>query len=374
VSAIYLRHGDEFVAMSEQPYEAESVLQALLADHPEILSAGDDRHSELAEWVLVRREAGIADAEAAPNRWSLDHLFLDARRVPTLVEVKRSVDTRARREVVAQMLDYAANATTFWKVETLQAWFETECERNEIDAATMLNEAFGVSDPESYWATVQTNLAAERIRLVFVADEIAAELRSIVEFLNRQMRETEVLAIEVKQYVDADGARQTIVPRVVGRTEAARAAKSPAARGAGAAFDFSAASPAFHDLLAKMDVLANELGLTVKDGRTGRNYQPPAPEPDAKYTSGIGIYATGRGAEFYLGIFREFGADDLADELLQRLRAIAGRPVNAVAAPAIPCEALTVDWNRARTELIEPYFQARSQLSKSLQAPASESN
>ncbi len=262
------------------------------------------------------------------------------------------------------MLDYAANATAFWKVEALQAWFETECERNETDGAAALEAAFDVTDPDSYWATVQTNLAADRIRLVFVADEVAAEVRSIVEFLNRQMRETEVIAIEVKQYVDADGTRQTIVPRVVGRTEAARAAKSPAGRGATAPFDFSTASPAFHDLLAKMDALAGELGLTVKAGRTGRNYQPPVLERGAKYTSGIGVYATNRGAEFYLGIFRELGAHDLADDLLQRLRDVAGRPINAVSSPAIPCEALTLDWNRARSVLIEPYFQARSQLSK----------
>jgi hypothetical protein len=73
---------------------------------------------------------------------------------------------------------------------------------------------------------VKTNLAAERIRLVFVADEISPELRSILEFLNRQMSETEVFAIEVKQYVDDEGERQTIVPQVIGRTEAAKAAKS----------------------------------------------------------------------------------------------------------------------------------------------------
>jgi hypothetical protein len=34
---------------------------------------------------------------------------VDEAGVPTLVEVKRSSDTRARREVVARMLDYAAN-------------------------------------------------------------------------------------------------------------------------------------------------------------------------------------------------------------------------------------------------------------------------
>lgn len=147
--------------------------------------------------------------------------------------------------------------------------------------------------------------------IVWRLDRLGRSLRHLLTVLaelgergvatQRQMRETEVLAIEVKQYVDADGTRQTIVPRVIGRTEAARAAKSPAGRGATAPFDFSTASPAFHDLLARMDALASELGLTVKTGRTGRNYQPPALERGVKYTSGIGVYATDRGADSTLG-------------------------------------------------------------------------
>lgn len=90
------------------------------------------------------------------------------------------------------MLDYAANGTAYWNVESLRAWFEAECERRAVDTQVALDHAFGVVDEESYWETVRTNLAGERIRLVFVADEIAPELRSIVEFLNRQMAETEV--------------------------------------------------------------------------------------------------------------------------------------------------------------------------------------
>jgi hypothetical protein len=39
------------------------------------------------------------------TRWSLDHLFIDGDGVPTLVRVKRTSDPRARREVVAQMLE-----------------------------------------------------------------------------------------------------------------------------------------------------------------------------------------------------------------------------------------------------------------------------
>src|SRR6185369_4442221 len=98
----FLRDGDGFVPMREQPYKAEEVLQALIAEHPEVL-AGDETGARGA-WVLVKREAGVADREEGAERWSLDHLFLDQAGVPTLVEVKRSSDTRVRREVVAQML------------------------------------------------------------------------------------------------------------------------------------------------------------------------------------------------------------------------------------------------------------------------------
>ena len=55
--------------------------------------------------------------------------------MPTLVEVKRSSNTQLRREVVAQMLDYAANVSTEWTVDLLRTWFEAECERKGADPA-----------------------------------------------------------------------------------------------------------------------------------------------------------------------------------------------------------------------------------------------
>src|SRR3954470_13585085 len=109
--------------MSEEPYELEDVLQALVADHPEIL-AGDEEGA--AKWVLVKRETGVPDSAEGTDRWSLDHLFVDREGVLTLVEVKRSSDTRARREVVAQMLDYAANAKLSFNVTRLAAWLEED--------------------------------------------------------------------------------------------------------------------------------------------------------------------------------------------------------------------------------------------------------
>lgn len=66
------------------------------------------------------------------------------------------------------------------------------------------------------------------MRLLFVADEIPPQLRRIVEFLNQQMDHTEVLAIEIKQYVGED--LKTLVPRVLGQTVETQQRKSSAAQ------------------------------------------------------------------------------------------------------------------------------------------------
>ena len=62
------------------------------------------------------------------------------------------------------------------------------------------------------------NLDAKRLRLLFVADDIPDPLKRIVAFLNEQMSDIEVLAVEVKQF--RGGASQTIVPRVTGNIAA----------------------------------------------------------------------------------------------------------------------------------------------------------
>ncbi len=143
-------------------------------------------------------------------------MFLDQDAIPTIVEVKRSTDTRIRREVVGQMLDYAANAVVYWPVETLRDRFKEGHEATEQD---LMNLLYGLdADPEEFWQKVKTNLQADRVRLIFVADEIPAELRRVVEFLNQQMDPAEVLAVEIKQYVGQDSDFETLVPRVIGQT------------------------------------------------------------------------------------------------------------------------------------------------------------
>lgn len=223
--AIFLKHGDELVEMVEQRYEAEAVLQQLLADYPNLL-AGDQDSVTRRRWLLVKRELGIAGQEDGADRWSVDHLFLDQDGVPTLVEVKRASDTRIRREVVGQLLDYAANAAVFWGLAKIQAAFESRF-GNPDEAAGHLASFLGEDeDPDQFWEGVSTNLKAGKLRLIFVADVIPSELKRIVEFLNEQMDRTEVLGLEVRQYVEQGGTRLTLVPRLIGETEAAKQRKA----------------------------------------------------------------------------------------------------------------------------------------------------
>lgn len=137
--------------------------------------------------------------------------------MPTLVEVKRSSDTRLRREVVGQMLDYAANAVVYWPADSIRAQFEAQCTAAGQDADVAVGQFVDDAvDPEQFWERVRTNLQAQRIRMVFVADEIPPELRRIVEFLNQQMDPAEVLAVEIRQYT-GEGLK-TLVPWVIGMT------------------------------------------------------------------------------------------------------------------------------------------------------------
>ena len=206
--------------MEEATYDSESLLQKLLADHPDLLAGDQINVEEPRRWLLVTREMAVPGEQDGAGRWSLDHLFLDQDAIPTLVEVKRSTDTRIRREVIGQMLDYAANAVAYLPVEEIKAKFESRCKDDGVVPEAELAEFLGEGqDASTFWQSVKTNLQAGRVRLIFIADEIPPELRRVVEFLNSQMDPAEVLAIEVKQFVGEN--LKTLVPRVLGQTEKA---------------------------------------------------------------------------------------------------------------------------------------------------------
>lgn len=214
----------------ERGYETEGYLQALIAEHHELLAGEQIDDESPRRWLLIGKEVGITDMRGGADRWSIDHVFVDHEAIPTFVEVKRSSDPRIRREVVGQLIEYATNAAKHWQPGFLQARATQEAatRRHDLseDLRALVEDEAEVSD---FWERAEQNLQRGNLRLIFIADKIPPELRRMAEFMNDQMTNTEVLAIEVRQYVGAGG-QSVIVPYALNVTERAKETKSASGR------------------------------------------------------------------------------------------------------------------------------------------------
>ena len=224
-----LKDSGDLEKVPMRPYDSEDLLQSLIAEHPELLAGDQINPDDPVRWILIKREAGVPGGEQQGARWATDHLLLDQNAIPTFVETKRSSDTRIRREMVGQMLDYAANAQRYWPADHIRSMAVIQQGGPEAADAAMvklldLESTENIAtEIEAYWAKVEQNLHDGRVRLIFVADRLPAELRRIIEFLNDQMDKAEVLGIELVQYAGSD--IKALVPRLIGQTEMIRQKK-----------------------------------------------------------------------------------------------------------------------------------------------------
>jgi len=226
---IYLIKDDgngKSVRLEATEYGTEDEFQTLLERFPELLAGEQIDRDNPRRWLLIAREIGIADREGATARWALDHLFVDQDGIPTLVEVKRQSDTRLRREVIGQVLEYAANAAKWWPASFLEEQFEKTWRAegrtpSDVLASFLAQESL---DIKTFWNLVEGKLKTGDMRLIFFSDAIPTELQRIVEFLNSQMSKTELLAIEVQRF--SGYGFSTHIPRLLGNTTDAQIAKA----------------------------------------------------------------------------------------------------------------------------------------------------
>jgi hypothetical protein len=203
-------------------------LQTLLENNFDLLP-GDQIDPDLpCRWMLIKREMPVPDPYTGTDRWNIDFLFVDQNATPTFVECKRYLDTRSRREVVGQVLEYAANAQHFWSAEDIRTHAETTAKAN----GTTIEQSLGglqsdVGDgPDAFFKEVERHLKTGDVRIVFFLEQAPAELKRLVEFLNKQMGSVEVLLVEARQFT-TNGTRGTkiIVPTLFGFTEQIREIK-----------------------------------------------------------------------------------------------------------------------------------------------------
>jgi hypothetical protein len=200
-------------------------LQLVLDMNPDLLPGDQIDPENPRRWLLVKREMPVPDPSTGLDRWSIDFVFADQDAIPTFVECKRFEDTRSRREVVGQMLEYAANGHYYWSKEILRDFADhsAKAKGSSLDQlVSVLNPSSGES-LDAFFEKMEQNLREGQLRIVFFLEKAPMELRSVVDFLNRQMERSEVLLVEARQYL-WKGTR-VVVPTLFGYTEEARQVK-----------------------------------------------------------------------------------------------------------------------------------------------------
>lgn len=212
--------GQSFHALQVRSYreglfgkKLEDALQTLIEEHPELLpgrqmAPGEENPPRFA---LLCREMPVGGG------W-LDHLLVDQAGILTLVETKLFQNPEARREVVGQAIEYAANALGSWangqaREKATQYWARKGKPVDDIlRERLMLDES---EDMDEFWAIVEDKLEDGYVRLIIAADELRAEVRRSIEYLNKEMRNTRVYGLELRTYGDNNGPI-VLVPYLVG--------------------------------------------------------------------------------------------------------------------------------------------------------------
>ena len=196
----------------------ESYLQELLKDHPELLPVAEIR-DDVGKLLCVGREVGVSSG-------AIDNLYLSTSGYPVVVETKLWRNPEARREVLAQVLDYIKEVVKkdFGWFEEQWAFFEKSKGRSGDDLVARLSELSDDEIDESQIIDrVNRALARGDVIAMIVGDGIEARLQTLVEHLRNDspLLRYSLALVEMACYESEGetGREILVVPRVVRNVE-----------------------------------------------------------------------------------------------------------------------------------------------------------
>ena len=217
----------EGVRELEEGFASEEELQRFLMKHPDLMPL-EEIDLGTPPLLPIGWEVGVVSGAE-------DILYVDQNGLLTVVETKLGRNSEARREVVGQILEYAAQ---------MSAWTGADVERQA--------ERFFASHigPEEYWdrtlekvletflqATgdapaqfsyedflqrVQSNIERGHFRLVIAIDEPPKPLLKTVEFVNRFSGRFEMYLVQLKRFRDVAREQNIFVPALFGKAATTR--------------------------------------------------------------------------------------------------------------------------------------------------------
>ena len=198
----------EVKVLQKGAHHDDEPLRRLLDTRPELLlrsaQEDDDQHLLLVSSRTTADE--LTDQGAVP----LERVYVDGQGVPVLVAVQVATHSPADGNVLLRLLDRVAAQLPRWRNGRLRELvLLTHGYRDEADLlASALAWRGGAG---AFWGRVESHLARDHVRIILVADELPDELTRAVEFLDAQLRDVEMHAIEVSLF--GSGEVFALVPR-----------------------------------------------------------------------------------------------------------------------------------------------------------------
>ncbi len=199
--------GQHWSEVESASYEGESDLQALLAKSPGLVPV-DEIGEAMSPFIFAVREYGL------PGSGSTDLLLFNAEGQIGIVECKLRANAQIKREVVGQILEYAAH---LWN-----STYEEVDSRIGGNGNKPLAEQVGalVDDPdwnaEAFREGVSSALQTGAFHLIVAVDEVNPELKRTVDYLNEAGSTAFTFhALELQKYRKAE--TEMLVPHLYGK-------------------------------------------------------------------------------------------------------------------------------------------------------------
>jgi hypothetical protein len=203
----------------QKPTYTEKWLQDLLRGNPEILPVGEIE-SVFYPLIPIGRELGTGNGP-------IDNLFISHRGYLVLVETKLWRNPEAKREVVAQAIDYGS-ALSRWSYDQLDEVtknYTKEYENSELRLIEWVERNCGPVEGgrDFFEDTVAKNLRLGRLLILIVGDRIRQSLIEMLDYANKYPHlASDVVLVELRCYQSPsskDGWPLLVIPNIVARTE-----------------------------------------------------------------------------------------------------------------------------------------------------------
>ena len=202
--------------LRSKPFQYEDILQRTIAEIPSVVpleTVTDESVSYLT--IGVEWPAGTGSA---------DIVLIGSDGVLTIIETKLRRNPEARRQVIAQLLEYAAYLSE-WTIYEIhrrsEDFFRSEkCPIEYADKTfdgiigTFLEDSGVEDDVISFKGKIEQNLRQGRMRLIVAVDEVGEQAQKIISFVNSHSS-FDIYLLQISAFEDTED-RNIFVPALHG--------------------------------------------------------------------------------------------------------------------------------------------------------------